>query len=423
MPRGSASRIATRELAAELAARVPRILRSLRRRRRPRATASAGTGGAAQVFGVLERDGRPPVPLLSGYRDTIKSSWRRSFWQVTLLFWLRERGELPPELEELAGEIAASRTLPVSTVEIGAAVEPLLRRSQDVVPTGRHDASGRETLAVRVSRDSLRSDAAYYRELAARTARELRRYGVDLRDARVVELGCGAGHLLHGLAVAGCKRLVGVDIDYRSADLDPTGGQALMRELVAGPAAAGVELLCESAAELPFEDGSFDVAISVSAFEHFRDPHAVLREQARVLRPGGLVYHSYQPWFSPAGGHSLSTLDFPWGHVRLTADEFESYIGEHRPYELEETLSSYRLAYQEPRLTLAEVERAALDHGFELLDWVEESNGPDHLGSLDAAVLDECRAAFPEVTVRDLVTTDHLLVARKRRSGARADVP
>jgi len=43
------------------------------------------------------------------------------------------------------------------------------------------------------------------------------------------------------------------------------------------------------AAALPFESGSFDVALSQMALMFFPDPAAALREMARVTRPGGAV--------------------------------------------------------------------------------------------------------------------------------------
>jgi ubiquinone/menaquinone biosynthesis C-methylase UbiE len=40
---------------------------------------------------------------------------------------------------------------------------------------------------------------------------------------------------------------------------------------------------------LPFADATFDITTCGSAFHHFLNPHRVLTEMVRVLRPGGLV--------------------------------------------------------------------------------------------------------------------------------------
>ncbi len=49
----------------------------------------------------------------------------------------------------------------------------------------------------------------------------------------------------------------------------------------------GVKLLAESAEELPFPDGSFDVAVATLVFCTIPDPDRALTELKRVLHPGG----------------------------------------------------------------------------------------------------------------------------------------
>jgi SAM-dependent methyltransferase len=46
-----------------------------------------------------------------------------------------------------------------------------------------------------------------------------------------------------------------------------------------------------SGEKLPFENETIDLSLSCAAFEHFRDPVAVVRELARITRPQGLSCH------------------------------------------------------------------------------------------------------------------------------------
>ena len=51
----------------------------------------------------------------------------------------------------------------------------------------------------------------------------------------------------------------------------------------------GIEAYSADLAKLPLEDGSVDLIMSRSVFEHLSDPESVYREFARILRPGGQV--------------------------------------------------------------------------------------------------------------------------------------
>jgi SAM-dependent methyltransferase len=68
---------------------------------------------------------------------------------------------------------------------------------------------------------------------------------------------------------------------------------------------------------LPFADAAFDAVIAASSLEEARDPDAVVRELARVLRPGGVLRASYQDWRLPAP--ELETVDL-WAGERASGE-------------------------------------------------------------------------------------------------------
>ena len=102
----------------------------------------------------------------------------------------------------------------------------------------------------------------------------------DWPKARVLDLGCGGGHVTFNVA-----RLVREIVAY---DLAPE-----MLGLVARAAKErGLDNVTtqQGAVEnLPFEDASFDVVLSRFSAHHWRDLDASLREAARVVKPGGMV--------------------------------------------------------------------------------------------------------------------------------------
>ncbi len=98
------------------------------------------------------------------------------------------------------------------------------------------------------------------------------------RGARVLEVGCGTGHLLADLlAREECAfEVVGLDL---SADM-----------LVRARERAGAAALVRGDGErLPFAAASFDALVLKGCLHHLRDHAGFLTEARRVLRPGGRV--------------------------------------------------------------------------------------------------------------------------------------
>ena len=91
-------------------------------------------------------------------------------------------------------------------------------------------------------------------------------------EAPLLEIGCGEGNNLLRFAEVGAR--TGVDLFRKKL------GFAARQQPAAGFAAA-------DAARLPFADAAFASVFIRDLLHHVADPRAVLREVARVLRPGG----------------------------------------------------------------------------------------------------------------------------------------
>lgn len=144
--------------------------------------------------------------------------------------------------------------------------------------------------------------------------------GIDLRGARLADIGCGDGVTDLGVfQQAEPGLLVGFD-------LTPVDTVSLAARAAAQGVATSLpdRLRFEtcSAEHLPAGDDSFDHIFSWSAFEHVVRPNEVLREVHRILRPGGTLMIQLWPFYHSKHGSHLWDW-FPEGFAHLLHDPFE----------------------------------------------------------------------------------------------------
>jgi SAM-dependent methyltransferase len=127
------------------------------------------------------------------------------------------------------------------------------------------------------------------------------------RGMNAIELGCGTGHVCAWLARAG---LLPVGVDIAQAQID--NAFAFQREF-----GLGFRLDRVNAEAVPYEDRSFDFAISEYGASVWCDPYRWVPEAARLLRPGGfLVFIVTAPFLMActptAGGAAGEQLERPY---------------------------------------------------------------------------------------------------------------
>ena len=109
---------------------------------------------------------------------------------------------------------------------------------------------------------------------------------------RVLDVGCGSGYLLRLLAsrCPGATELAGVD---------PAPG--MIKVAAASAADERLRFSVGAAERLPFGNGSFDLVVSVTSFDHWSDQQAGLAECHRVLVPGGhlILVDQFSGWLVP----------------------------------------------------------------------------------------------------------------------------
>ena len=108
------------------------------------------------------------------------------------------------------------------------------------------------------------------------------RLGLATSALKVADIGCGAGTQAINWAAAG-HEVCAIDI---SQPLVKLGQQR------AAEAGVLVSFSVGSASELPYPDASFDIVLLPELLEHVPEWQPCLKEAARVLRPGGMLYIS-----------------------------------------------------------------------------------------------------------------------------------
>jgi SAM-dependent methyltransferase len=154
----------------------------------------------------------------------------------------------------------------------------------------------------------------------------LKKYGYQVAGKSVLDVGCGYGGVLAALAMEyPLKSALGIDLDaamvregsakcpgnVRLEVRDFFGMEAVDPEAF-DPETQGAEPLRRSA----LAAGGYDFILMRDVLEHIPDAEGALAKAASVLAPGGLIYASFAPFYSPFGGHqhngSGMFANVPW---------------------------------------------------------------------------------------------------------------
>lgn len=239
---------------------------------------------AHRVVGVFTDSHGDRIELLDGFRDRVVPGWRG----------MVDPSRVDEPLSPTAA-LAKITSMRARLARVDALLKPqsLSFAGKDVLEVGAHDGATAYTLAEAGARSVVATDVAAYYITQSRG-------GVISAEAAVKKN-------------AELARL-------REAHRASVDAQAAQR------VAFVEDDICSST--LPAE--SVDAVMTLEVLEHVLRPEDALRQIARVLRTGGFAFHEYNPFFALNGGHSLCTLDFPWGHCRLDGADFERYLEENR---------------------------------------------------------------------------------------------
>lgn len=211
---------------------------------------------------------------------------------------------------------------------------------------------------------------------------EVHRQGPDLEQiaavvgastpARVLDLGCGGGHVSYRLAPL-VREVVACDVTPGMLDA--------VRRTCAERGIANVTTQQASADRLPFDDGAFDLVVARYTTHHWHNRDGGLSEARRVLKRGGqAIFIDVVSPESPLLDSWLQTLE-------LLRD-----VSHVRNYRVVEWMTALAAA----EFTVGGITRRRLPLRF--ADWIARTQTPDvHVAAikaLQASAPDEVREHF-----------------------------
>jgi SAM-dependent methyltransferase len=139
-------------------------------------------------------------------------------------------------------------------------------------------------------------NASYRRYFLRRYASHLAGIRAELLQSfphggRAVDIGCGAGQW--------CAAYQSLSLDHEIIGVDRNAALigAVLAALARSTFTLDVQFVCASANETGLPSGVFDAVLCANALNYI-EPHAALREMARLLKPDGLIHLSALTDFS-----------------------------------------------------------------------------------------------------------------------------
>jgi len=115
---------------------------------------------------------------------------------------------------------------------------------------------------------------------------------------RILEIGCGEGGVLKAFINKGCEG-VGVELDAPRID---DAKKFMPEDIASGRIRFVVKDIYKVDVVNDFR-GLFDIILLKDVIEHIHDQAKLIGWMKNFLKPGGIVFFGFPPWYMPFGGH------------------------------------------------------------------------------------------------------------------------
>lgn len=115
---------------------------------------------------------------------------------------------------------------------------------------------------------------------------------------RILEIGCGEGGVLKAFINKGCAG-VGVELDLPRIE---DAKKFLPDDIAEGR----IKFVARNIYDKDIEkelNGLFDIILLKDVIEHIPDQPRLIGWMKKFLKPGGIVFFGFPPWYMPFGGH------------------------------------------------------------------------------------------------------------------------
>lgn len=150
----------------------------------------------------------------------------------------------------------------------------------------------------------------------------LRHANVSL-DSKILDVGCGAGHLLHSMKEAGFKNLLGID-PFNAKELNYDNGLNIRPKSIHDMS----------------DSNEWDLIMFNHSFEHVFDQHDVLEKVMSLLKPNGICMirvPTVTSWAWRSYGVDWVQLDAP-RHLFLHSLQSMNVLAEQKGFKLENVI-------------------------------------------------------------------------------------